>query len=68
MLFPSYQTLPVASWPNWASDFTTPDFSMIAIDHLWLKSAASGRRICERRSVARPNGSDHKIVITRIGY
>ncbi|WP_394126357.1 endonuclease/exonuclease/phosphatase family protein [Vibrio hepatarius] len=67
-LFPSYQTLPVASWPNWASDFSTPDFSMIAIDHLWLKSAASGRRICERQSVARPNGSDHKIVITQIGY
>lgn len=67
-IFSSFQTLPVASWPNWAEQFSTPDFSMIAIDHLWLKSAASGRRICDRRSIAKPNGSDHKLVETTIGY
>ncbi|RTZ17500.1 endonuclease/exonuclease/phosphatase family protein [Vibrio aquaticus] len=67
-MFSSFQTLPVASWPNWAEQFPTPDFSMIAIDHLWLKSAASGRRICDRRSIAKPNGSDHKLVETTIGY
>nr|WP_275658692.1 endonuclease/exonuclease/phosphatase family protein [Vibrio brasiliensis] len=67
-ILPSFQTVPVASWPNWASQVTTPDFSMIAIDHLWLKSSFAGRRICERRSIARPNGSDHKMVITKIGY
>lgn len=67
-ILPSFQTAPVASWPNWASEISTPDFSMIAIDHLWLKSSLAGRRICERRSIARPNGSDHKMVITKIGY
>lgn len=67
-IFPSYQTLPVASWPNWTQAIPTPDFTMIAIDHLWLKSAASGRRICERSSIPKPNGSDHKVVITQIGF
>ncbi|OAJ95184.1 endonuclease/exonuclease/phosphatase family protein [Vibrio bivalvicida] len=67
-MFPSFQTAPVASWPNWANQFQTPDFTMIAIDHLWLKSSQSGRRICERRSIEKPNGSDHKIVVTKIGY
>ena len=68
MLFPSFQTAPVASWPNWVNQFQTPDFTMIAIDHLWLKSSQTGRRICERRSVEKPNGSDHKMVLTKIGY
>ncbi|MFM2588115.1 endonuclease/exonuclease/phosphatase family protein [Vibrio sp. TBV020] len=67
-IFPSYQTLPVASWPYWTDSISPPDFSMISIDHLWLKSATSGRRICERQSIAKPNGSDHKLVVTKIGY
>lgn len=67
-IFPTYQTVPVSSWPNWAEAFPTPDFSMIAIDHLWLKSSTSGRRICERKSVSSPNGSDHKMVVTKVGY
>lgn len=67
-MFPSFQTAPVASWPNWAAQITTPDFTMIAIDHLWLKATQTGRRICQRSSVVRPNGSDHKMVVTKIGY
>lgn len=67
-ILPSFQTVPVASWPHWAQEVATPDFSMIAIDHLWLKSSLEGRRICERRSINHPNGSDHKMVITKIGF
>ncbi|MDC5842117.1 endonuclease/exonuclease/phosphatase family protein [Vibrio europaeus] len=67
-MFPGFQTAPVASWPNWVNQFQTPEFTMIAIDHLWLKSSQTGRRICERRSVEKPNGSDHKMVVTKIGY
>jgi len=67
-LFPSFQTTPVASWPNWAERITTPPQSMIAIDHLWLKSAEQGRRICRRWGSDEPKGSDHKLVATVLGY
>tara|TARA_Y100001960_G_scaffold251831_1_gene268764 strand:+ start:3379 stop:4320 length:942 start_codon:yes stop_codon:yes gene_type:complete len=67
-LFPSFQTAPVASWPNWVNRFKTPAQFMIAIDHLWLKSTEAGRRICSRKSDVYPNGSDHRLVVTNIGY
>lgn len=67
-LFLGFQTAPVASWPNWTNLFQTPEASMIAIDHLWLKSASGLRRICQRDSLSHPQGSDHKMIRTTIGY
>ncbi|MEH0688881.1 endonuclease/exonuclease/phosphatase family protein [Vibrio cholerae] len=67
-LFPTFQTAPVASWPNWGAQVATPALTMIAIDHLWLQSANAGRRLCHRESLSTPNGSDHKLVLTKIGY
>lgn len=67
-LFPSFQTVPVASWPNWQFQTEIPAQLTIAIDHLWLKSTQAMRRICARASQTQPNGSDHRLVITEIGY
>ena len=66
--FLDFQTVPVASWPNWAQGMTTPSSSMIAIDHLWLKSTNEARKICHRSSQSVLRGSDHKMVLTTIGY
>ena len=65
-LFPQFQSAPVASWPKWPLDFATPAWSMIAIDHLWLKSTT--RKLCHRESLEEPSGSDHKAVLTLVGY
>lgn len=65
-LFPEFQSAPVASWPKWSVDVKTPAWTMISIDHLWLKSTE--RKICQRQSLDTPNGSDHKFVLTQIGY
>ncbi|WP_367989336.1 endonuclease/exonuclease/phosphatase family protein [Vibrio sp. NTOU-M3] len=67
-LFPEFETAPVASWPNWSHLFDTPAFTMLSIDHLWLKSLESSRRICNRTSKTSMRGSDHKMVVTQIGY
>ncbi|USD43589.1 endonuclease/exonuclease/phosphatase family protein [Vibrio sp. SCSIO 43135] len=67
-LFPSFETAPVASWPNWNPLFDTPAFTMIGIDHLWLKSRKSGWRICSRRADSSIVGSDHRMVRTKLGY
>ncbi len=67
-ILPSFQTAPVASWPNWHRSVDTPSFSQIAIDHLWLKAIQTGRKICQRHSDPLPKGSDHKFVLTTIGY
>nr|WP_217906449.1 endonuclease/exonuclease/phosphatase family protein [Vibrio sp. JPW-9-11-11] len=66
-ILPSFQTAPVASWPN-VVPFETPSFLKIAIDHLWLKATETGRRICQRTSFTEPKGSDHNLVVTTIGY
>lgn len=67
-LFLGFQTAPVASWPNWTQLFPTPSSSMIAIDHLWFKSASGLRRICQRERLSKPQGSDHSMIRTTIGY
>ncbi|KHA59384.1 endonuclease [Vibrio variabilis] len=67
-LFPSFQTAPVASWPNRVKQWYVPASFMIAIDHLWLKSTNEGRRICQRESKQSPSGSDHRLIVTEIGY
>ncbi|MHA2796957.1 endonuclease/exonuclease/phosphatase family protein [Vibrio harveyi] len=66
-LFSRFQTQPVASWPTSVKGLPVPAFAMIGIDHLWLKSENSNRRICSRASADQPNGSDHKLVTTLIG-
>ncbi|MDA0150229.1 endonuclease/exonuclease/phosphatase family protein [Vibrio sp. LaRot3] len=67
-LFSGFQTAPVASWPIWAQKMETPSWSMVAIDHLWLRSTQGTRKICTRHSQAVPRGSDHRMVVTKIGY
>lgn len=66
-LFSRFQTQPVASWPTSVKGLQVPAFAMIGIDHLWLKSENSNRRICSRASTDQPNGSDHRLVTTLIG-
>ncbi|EPA0547114.1 endonuclease/exonuclease/phosphatase family protein [Vibrio alginolyticus] len=66
-LFSRFQTQPVASWPTSVKGLPVPAFAMIGIDHLWLKSENSNRRICSRASTDQPNGSDHRLVTTLIG-
>ncbi len=65
-LFSDFETLPVASWPNWISGNVPPAFTMIAIDHLWLKSEANDWRICSREALKTVYGSDHLMIRTRI--
>ncbi|KEY91240.1 hypothetical protein CF67_03039 [Candidatus Photodesmus blepharus] len=67
-LFPNFQSIPVASWPNWIPWFSTPSFAMISIDHLWLKSIKSGWKICIRTAKESVLGSDHRMVLTKISY
>ncbi|EGU48467.1 hypothetical protein VII00023_18114 [Vibrio ichthyoenteri ATCC 700023] len=67
-LFLGFQTEPVASWPNWTQLIPTPSSSMIGIDHLWLKSANGLRRICQRERLSMPQGSDHSMILTTIGF
>ncbi|WP_047042046.1 endonuclease/exonuclease/phosphatase family protein [Vibrio mexicanus] len=67
-LFPGFDSAAVASWPNWNHMFTTPAFTMIGIDHLWIKSQKTGWRICSRSTRESVSGSDHKAVKTIIGY
>lgn len=66
-ILPSFQTAPVASWPN-ALTSDTPSFLKIAIDHLWLKATETGRKICRRESRKLPMGSDHNLIVTEVGY
>ena len=65
--FSRFQTQPVASWPTSIKGVTLPAFSMIGIDHFWLKSESMNRKICTRLSNSQPNGSDHRLVTTVIG-
>ncbi|OEF09841.1 endonuclease/exonuclease/phosphatase family protein [Vibrio genomosp. F10] len=77
-ILPGFTTLPVASWPNlmaswpnWTDSisanpwFSTPAFSMIAIDHTWLKSDQWA--LCSRQSIAEIKGSDHLPIRTKLG-
>ncbi|MGF1695184.1 endonuclease/exonuclease/phosphatase family protein [Vibrio kyushuensis] len=66
-IFQEFETLPLASWPNWNPYFATPAFSMIAIDHAWLKSDTKRWAICARKTMPSLNGSDHLMIRTTIG-
>ena len=66
-LFYRFQTQPVASWPTSVKGLPVPAFAMIGIDHLWLKSENSNRRICSRATTNQPIGSDHRLVTTLMG-
>ncbi len=66
-LFYGFQTQPVASWPTSVKGLPVPAFVMIGIDHLWLKSENSNRRICSRATTNQPIGSDHRLVTTLMG-
>ncbi|MCK6263487.1 endonuclease/exonuclease/phosphatase family protein [Vibrio sp. ZSDE26] len=65
-IFSEFQTYPVASWPNWNPYFQTPALSMIAIDHLWLKSDTDSWSICSRKAITDVKGSDHLMIRTKI--
>ncbi|MEZ9233456.1 endonuclease/exonuclease/phosphatase family protein [Vibrio amylolyticus] len=67
-LFSDFDTAPVASWPNWFSNFMPPAFVMIAIDHLWLKSNENNWFICSRKALKHVKGSDHLMIRTQIGF
>lgn len=62
--FSDFQTQPVASWPEWLNHYPTPAFSMISIDHLWLKSPQLS--LCQRAGRLPSLGSDHRMVITQL--
>ena len=62
--FEGFETRPVASWPEWLTRYPTPAFTMISIDHLWLKSAQFS--LCSRQGFLPSLGSDHRMIITKI--
>ena len=65
-IFSDFTHFPVVSWPNLQKGSRMPTFAMIAIDHLWLKSRQQGWQICSRSTKRSPDGSDHKMVLTKI--
>ncbi len=67
-LFPGFESAPVVSWPTQLGRFQTPYFMMLSLDHLWLKSLQSGRRICSRAAEPSLSGNLHNMVKTVIGY
>ena len=67
-LFEHFQSMPVATWPTSIKGLPIPEFTMIGIDHLWLKSTSMLRQICHRQSMSEPDGSDHRLVETVVGY
>jgi len=66
-LFPRFQSQPVASWPSSIKKVLIPTFTMIGIDHLWIKSDNVSRTICSRTSTNQAGRSDHRLVTTIIG-
>ena len=67
-LFEEFQSSPVSSWPTSIKGLPIPGFTMIGIDHFWLKSKSMQRKICRRQSLSHPEGSDHRLVTTVVGY
>ncbi len=67
-LFPGFETAPVASWPTHFSRWPLPYFMMLSLDHVWLKSLQSGRRICTRNSETILNNQQHRFIKTVIGF
>ncbi|WP_143015589.1 hypothetical protein [Vibrio xiamenensis] len=67
-LFPGFETAPVASWPTHLGRLPLPYFMMLSLDHVWLKSLQSGRRICMRSSQPLFADQLHRLVKTVIGF
>lgn len=63
-----FERQPVGSWPVELAGVQFPKFSMIGIDHLWLKSDSKAKYgICHRRALPEFRGSDHSPILTVIG-
>ncbi len=67
-LFPGFETAPVASWPTHLGEVALPYFMMLSLDHVWLKSLQSGRRICSRTTERSISGEMHRMIKTVIGF